>query len=309
MLTPHVTELGPRNSLGPHPSRAEAASEVGDYERQPEHGRIRPWIVMVLCLLGALLSPRVASASPGVATVSFSGLPSSPEIHITGEGFGTLPVASNLAYQGYTGYDYGEALYLCDTSNDPGAFCAGENNGGGGDTIGLVINTYFGTEIAYALGSTYSSSYYPSNTFRLQQGDNVTVHIAGLGCSGLVDYSGTPLSCNLSSAGGPNVPPGDGPNVPPIEDPPPTSGMGETGTPWPPTTSSKQACPGGDVVSAKGAPGKSAAAGHKPHKAARGRRCQARPRALCSRVQLRRHMRGARRIALRCPGRSPSRRG
>src|ERR1700682_2281888 len=142
-----------------------------------------------LCWLGILFTPCVAAANPGVATVSFTGQTADPQVYITGEGFGTLPIPSNPASQGYTGYDYGESLYICDNSSNPTPFCAGENNGGGGgDTIGLVVNTYSGTELAYGLGSSYSGFYYPTGIFQLQQGDTVTVHISGLSCSGPLDY-------------------------------------------------------------------------------------------------------------------------
>lgn len=129
-------------------------------------------------------------------TVTFAGNGANPQITIDGYGIGPEPAPTNLAYQGYTGYDYGDDLYLCDTSTDPKPFCAGQNDGSGAwDTIGLVIGAYTDSQIAYSLGSDYAQSYYPADIFRLQQGDSFTAHVRGVVCSGVVDFSGKPVSC------------------------------------------------------------------------------------------------------------------
>jgi hypothetical protein len=112
--------------------------------------------------------------------------------------FGALPTATNSpAYEGYTGSDYGNSLYLCDTSSNPETFCAGQNDeqGHGWDTIGLVVASYSDTSIQLTLGSSYSDSYYPSHTFMLQAGDRFAVHIAGATCTGYVHFDEQPVAC------------------------------------------------------------------------------------------------------------------
>ena len=154
--------------------------------------------------------PSLALASPTITSVAFAGSASAPQIELSGTGFGTQPTASNVADSGYTGDDYGNALYLCDTSSNPNSFCAGQNDGSGGwDLIGLVVNTYTNTHIDYALGSSYTNWFYPS-VYDLQAGDEFTVHINGAACSGVVAFSGVPIPCG---GGGPTltgVTPGDG---------------------------------------------------------------------------------------------------
>lgn len=156
----------------------------------------------VRCLLGfaiaLLCSPAAAAAAPMFSTVTFTGDATNPQVTIFGSGFGIEPATTNPAYQGSTGYDYGNALYLCDTSSNPNAFCAGQNNGkgNGSDTIGLVVSSYADSQIVYTLGSDYASYYYPSDVFRLQQGDQFTMHVNGATCSGMVDYSGSTVSCS-----------------------------------------------------------------------------------------------------------------
>jgi hypothetical protein len=153
--------------------------------------------LFLMTLLGILGWPSVAAAAPVIGSISFAGASSNPQMTILGSGFGSEPASTNLAYKGYTGFDYGNALYFCDTSTNPNAFCAGQNDGkGGGDTIGLVVGSYTDTQIVYALGSSYSLSYYPSNTFRLQQGDHFTAYVSGMTCSGVVDFGGTPTLCS-----------------------------------------------------------------------------------------------------------------
>lgn len=131
-----------------------------------------------------------------VRAVTFGGDPAEPQITVNGSAFGIQPAATNVAYQNYTGYDYGNDLYFCDTSSDPNAFCAGQNDGSGAwDTIGLVIGKYTDSQISYSLGSDYAQSYYPGNIFKLQQGDSFAVHVNGADCSGVVDFSGRPVPC------------------------------------------------------------------------------------------------------------------
>ena len=150
-------------------------------------------------LLSAILSPCASAASSQMSTVGFYGVSSDPEVRITGEGFGRIPETGRPAFEGYTGDDYGTALHICDTTDNPSAFCAGEGKGtGDGDTIGLVITSYSDSQVAFNLGSIYPGYYFPATIFRLQQGDHFTVDVAGLICSGIVDYNGGPVLCNGS---------------------------------------------------------------------------------------------------------------
>ena len=141
------------------------------------------------------IPPSVVSG-PRITRATFGGSPSEPEVTIEGTGLGAMPEISNSpAYNGYTGVDYGNSLYLCDTSTNPKTFCAGQNDGGGHgwDTIGLVVGWYHETSIQLTLGSTYAKSYYPS-TYEMQQGDGFAMHAAGATCTGSVSY-GTSVTC------------------------------------------------------------------------------------------------------------------
>jgi hypothetical protein len=172
-----------------------ATPSVGEARSRPRAGPC-----LLLLLLGALAFPSPASATSTITSVTFVGNPADPQVTIAGQGFGSEPPATNQAYPGYTGYDYGNALYFCDTSPDPNSFCAGQNDGGGsGDTVGLVVRNYNDTQVSYTLGSTYSQSYYPSDVFALHQGDTFAVYTDGTVCGGEVIFGRT-VHCQASSA-------------------------------------------------------------------------------------------------------------
>jgi hypothetical protein len=149
----------------------------------------------VALLVGVSVTIGVGSTSAkatgaSISAVAFSGSAANPHITITGSGFGAKPAPTNLAQTGYTGYDYGNALYVCDTSSGTGAgFCAGQNDGGGGDTIGLVVGSYGAGAVSYTLGSTYSSYYYPHGLDDLKAGNTFAVVVAGATCSGTISYT------------------------------------------------------------------------------------------------------------------------
>jgi hypothetical protein len=159
-------------------------------------------LLAVAFVLAGLCWPSTAGAAPTVANVTLTGTAAAPQVTITGSGFGTEPAPTNVASPGYTGDDYGNTLYFCDTSSNPRSFCAGQNNGlgNGADTIGLVIATYSGTQITYTLGSAYGSYYYPMSIFEAQPGDQFSVTVAGATCSGTIAYNGTPVPCSSSSS-------------------------------------------------------------------------------------------------------------
>lgn len=150
--------------------------------------RIGGWLVATVATI--VWSPWIPVARGTILTVAFTGTPASPQVTISGGGFGVEPNPSNAAFPGYTGYDYGNELYFCDTSSNPNAFCAGQNDGNGsGDTIGLVVSTYTESQITYSLGSTYSQYYYPNNIYRIAPSDQFTVHVGGQTCSGVIDFN------------------------------------------------------------------------------------------------------------------------
>jgi hypothetical protein len=143
--------------------------------------------------------PSVALAAPGISAVRFSGSPSSPTISVQGSGFGAQP-AGEPADSGYTGEDYGNALYLCDSAGDPNAFCAGQGAGGGsGDLIGLAVSSYTTSSIVYGLGSDYALYYYPNDVFRLEAGDRFVIYVKGAMCIGAVNFSGRSIPCRATS--------------------------------------------------------------------------------------------------------------
>jgi hypothetical protein len=164
----------------------------------------RSAVALVLpAIVGLLWCSSATAAGPTIASVAFAGDASNPQVTVSGTGFGGEPAATNLGYQGYTGYNYGTALYLCDSSPNPATFCAGYN----GDTIGLVISQYSDTAIQFSLGSDYSQSYYPNGIFRMQAGDSFTISVKGATCSGSVTYSAAPISCSSENGGATKPPP------------------------------------------------------------------------------------------------------
>lgn len=142
-------------------------------------------------------TPSVAASRPEITHVSFSGSSFSPQVTIEGVRFGVKPTASNIAWSGDTGDDYGNSLYVCDTSSDPRSFCAGQNDqsGTGWDYVGLVVEPYTETSIQVTFGSSYQNYYYPEHIFNLGQGDEFTVHVGGATCAGSVNFDGQSIAC------------------------------------------------------------------------------------------------------------------
>ena len=160
-------------------------------------------VLAPLFLLVPAHSSSAASASPIIEDVNFVQTGPSVLLEVWGEGFGSSPPApSNVADSGYTGDDYGNALYICDTTPHPTPFCAGQNTGGGGDAIGLLLNPdngvwVDGTSNLIEFGSSYDQLFYPNNVDRLQTGDAFTLTINGTTCSGTVPASTSPdVTCS-----------------------------------------------------------------------------------------------------------------
>jgi hypothetical protein len=133
-----------------------------------------------------------STTSAVITGVVFTGSPANPTITISGSGFGTAPTETTIAFQGFTGSDYGDQLYLFDLSNNPQNFSAGlgyPNASNKRDFIGLVIVSYSDTSITYQLGSDYASFYFPQAVFELNDGDSYTVVVGGgASFSGTVSY-------------------------------------------------------------------------------------------------------------------------
>ena len=66
--------------------------------------------------LAALLLPAIAYADQ-ITGVTFTGSAADPTITISGSGFSPVPVPTTIAYPGFTGYDYGDQLYIQDQSS------------------------------------------------------------------------------------------------------------------------------------------------------------------------------------------------
>jgi hypothetical protein len=161
---------------------------------------VRPWVLLVAGLSGALLvAPAAAKARVTVTKVRFLGSPSNPTVTVRGSGFGGQPRGASAA-SGYTGKDFGNALYLCDSASNPNAFCAGQGAGGGsGDLIGLAVSRYTSHSIVFRLGSNYRDYYYPNNVFRLAAGDRFVLHVKGTTCIGTANFSGKSITCFRAS--------------------------------------------------------------------------------------------------------------
>jgi len=127
-----------------------------------------------------------------ITGVVFAGSPANPTITINGTGFGTAPTATTIAFDGSTGFDYGDQLYIFDLSNNPQNFSAGlgyPNASNSRDFIGLVIVSYTDTSITYQLGSDYSDFYFPQGIYGLNAGDSFAVFVGGgASFSGTVSY-------------------------------------------------------------------------------------------------------------------------
>jgi hypothetical protein len=142
------------------------------------------WIVALLA--SAALSASETALAANITSVSITGAPANPTISVSGSGFGTAPPQTFLGFPGFTGYDYGQNLYLTDLSTAH-AFDAGGDAGINlRDLIGLVLLSYTDTQVVFQLGSDYSGYYYPNNIYALDPGDPFRVVIRGTSFNGTV---------------------------------------------------------------------------------------------------------------------------
>lgn len=147
---------------------------------------MKPTLLSFFALV-CLACPLTSEATTIITGLSVTGPLSDPMVSVTGGGFGTEPAPVVLGFSGYTGYDYGQALWFTDFG--PASFNAGESNTATDrDFIGLNIATYTDTSIVFTLGSDYSLYYYPNNIYAIHPGDSFEIHVNG------VDFSTTPAA-------------------------------------------------------------------------------------------------------------------
>jgi hypothetical protein len=91
---------------------------------------------------------------PQIASVAFTGTPSSPTVTINGSNFGSEPPPNPSTplncVPGDTSFDYGTSLLFSDSTR---GWTAGQT----GDCIGLVVNSYTSTKIVYQFGADYAN--------------------------------------------------------------------------------------------------------------------------------------------------------
>src|ERR1022692_1066365 len=149
---------------------------------------------------------RAVSTKPVISSVTFSGSVSHPTVTIKGTNFGKQPrhdPGCHPAGQGvcgnYTGYDYGNSLYLADRANGHG-FAAGRYRPSIPelDAISFVITKYSATEIVFHFGNWYNQIGMPRYHYQLAADDHVTVTVRGSSRSTTVKYRrfSTSLSAN-----------------------------------------------------------------------------------------------------------------
>jgi len=145
-------------------------------------------------IVSASLAVFVLSAYSAVAAtisaVSIINAPANPTITVSGTGFGTAPTATFLGFPGFTGFDYGKALYITDFSPTHGFDAGGDAGENLRDLIGLVILNYTDNQVQFQLGSDYAQFYLPNNIYSLSIGDPYTVVVNGASFSGTVGSTG-----------------------------------------------------------------------------------------------------------------------
>ncbi|HET9731022.1 MAG TPA: PASTA domain-containing protein [Acidimicrobiia bacterium] len=136
---------------------------------------------------------------PAITSVVFQGTQSAPVVIVNGRGFGTQPTPypSNMNFCGGTepgtGYDYGAmpggtwpngpwTLALIDV---PGNWTAGRGDlaQGGGDCVGMKIQSWTSTRVEYVFGNGYGGPYI------LSTGQQYKLYLKGLVFTGYIQYS------------------------------------------------------------------------------------------------------------------------
>lgn len=153
------------------------------------------WTIAIIA--GAALAASANAFAATISSVSIIGAPASPTISVSGTGFGSAPPPTFLAYPGFTGYDYGQNLYITDLSTTHGFDAGGDAGYDLRDLIGLVLLTYTDSQVVFQLGSTYTDYYYPNNIYVLAPGDPFKVVIKGTSFSGTVGAAATPEPASI----------------------------------------------------------------------------------------------------------------
>jgi hypothetical protein len=188
--------------MGIRATRGSLFSNVADIDFDKKQGKahsigsgpIQEDAMRTLCACFVILASFVVTSvctADTITGVAFFGNPANPTITIYGSGFGTAPAPTVLGYPGFTGYDYGNDLYIEDLSTTHG-FSAGRGVPGVNtyDLIGLNILSYTDTSITYQLGSDYAQYYYPVGLFALDPGDSFEVVTDAI-YFGTVSYTAT----------------------------------------------------------------------------------------------------------------------
>ncbi|HXZ72598.1 MAG TPA: hypothetical protein VEH31_17245, partial [Streptosporangiaceae bacterium] len=166
-------------------------------------------VALLIAIVALLLFAGAANAAPTITGFAFDSLgspasgttPARPfDILVYGSGFGAQPPPVSNSIPGYTGSDYGNALYFCNTTR---GWCAGQNDGlgNGFDLIGLVPAPNYWRD---STGSSNpldisGGSYFDDNVYQLQAGDQFSITIEGTTCTGTASTALGPVPCNGSS--------------------------------------------------------------------------------------------------------------
>jgi hypothetical protein len=125
---------------------------------------------------------------PEIKKIQFKGGTASPEVLISGKGFGLEPPTPSYppgpCPERGTGSLFGEALSFSDETLKWSAGNGGAD--GGGSCIGLLVSKWTKSKVAMRFGSDYRAT----SEWILNAGDSYTVHLLGATSSGSVLYKG-----------------------------------------------------------------------------------------------------------------------
>lgn len=126
-----------------------------------------------------------------IRSVATGGTRLAPAIVVTGIGFGSQPAPSPpyppeghgcpSAPPAGDGHLYGTAVYLSDlmaSTGDPNQWTAGKSTANELDCLGLVIDHWSNSEVAFHFGNIYAKAL-PQNMYYLNDGDRISVTVHG----------------------------------------------------------------------------------------------------------------------------------
>jgi hypothetical protein len=133
----------------------------------------------------------VSCATPVISSVSITGSAAAPTITINGSGFGSSAPPQLGGSDCSNATDYGTQLHL----SDVGVWDAGYYNPTASkrDCIGLSLQTYSDSQIAYTFNGIYNTTAFgaPTGFWTLQTGASMAVYVGSASCSGTVAYPTT----------------------------------------------------------------------------------------------------------------------